>query len=313
MLYTIFKFGAYLAVKIYCKKTIVNFDKSTSFSSPKLIACNHPNSFFDAILIAVHYPKPIYFLARGDAFNKPLVAKLLNAIHLIPIYRLSEGKENLGKNEATFRKCNELLLANKTILIFSEGICVNEWQLRPLKKGTARLSLMALENNISNLMIQPTNINYSSFTQNPKTIEINFNKEFAPTKPNSDEHSKFFNEFNTSLKKGILTRMLDKEGIRKFENFKERTPNLKKIILFVPGCMGYLLNYGIYLFFKKIVAKKTKNTVFYDSVLFGFLLIFYPIIVVLISLTVLLLFNLSISIVLFILFPVTAWCYKEIK
>lgn len=310
MLYSIFKFAAFLAVKIYCKKTIVNFDKNTSFSNPKLIACNHPNSFFDAILIAVHYPKPIYFLARGDAFNKPLVAKLLKAINLIPIYRLSEGKENLNKNDATFKKCIELLSENKSILIFSEGLCVNEWKLRPLKKGTARLSLMALENQIANLKIQPTNINYSSFNKNPKVAEINFNEEFAPVKPNAGEEAKFYNEFNQELKEGMLTRMLDEKEVQSLE---KRTSTSKKVILFLPAYIGYLLNYGIYNFFKKKVLKKTKNTVFYDSVLFGLLLICYPIIVTIIAIVVLLIFNFPTALVTFLLFPITAWCYKELK
>jgi hypothetical protein len=56
-------------MQIYCSKTVVNFDKNTNFTT-KIIGANHPNSFFDAIVIA-SYPKPIYFLARGDAFNKP--------------------------------------------------------------------------------------------------------------------------------------------------------------------------------------------------------------------------------------------------
>jgi 1-acyl-sn-glycerol-3-phosphate acyltransferase len=56
-----------------------------------------PILFFCSIVIAVSYPKPIYFFARGDAFNKPLVAKFLTALQMIPIYRLSEGKAILGK------------------------------------------------------------------------------------------------------------------------------------------------------------------------------------------------------------------------
>ena len=121
-------------MRIYCSKTVVNFNTNTSYNYPKIIGANHPNSFFDAIVIAVNYPKPIYFLARGDAFNSPLIAKFLTALHLIPIYRLTEGKKNLGKNEDTFKRCIELLKQNQTILIFSEGLCVNEWRLRPLKK-----------------------------------------------------------------------------------------------------------------------------------------------------------------------------------
>ena len=65
--YSFFKLGAKLALKIYCGKTVVHFDEATSYTAPKIIASNHPNSFFDAIVIAVKYPKPIHFLARGDA------------------------------------------------------------------------------------------------------------------------------------------------------------------------------------------------------------------------------------------------------
>jgi 1-acyl-sn-glycerol-3-phosphate acyltransferase len=64
-LYSFFKIGAQLAMQIYCSKTVVHFDENTNFIT-KIIGANHPN-FFDAIVIAVSYPKPIYFFARGDA------------------------------------------------------------------------------------------------------------------------------------------------------------------------------------------------------------------------------------------------------
>jgi hypothetical protein len=61
-------------MQIYCSKTVVNFDKITIFN-PKIIGANHPNSFFDAISLLLVTPNLFFFLARGDAFNKPLVAK----------------------------------------------------------------------------------------------------------------------------------------------------------------------------------------------------------------------------------------------
>jgi 1-acyl-sn-glycerol-3-phosphate acyltransferase len=312
MLYHLFKFGALLALKIYCKKTVVNFDNMTSFTSPKIIASNHPNSFFDAIVIAVQYPKPVYFLARGDAFKKPLVAKFLNALHLIPIYRLSEGKSNLRKNEETFKRCLELLHQNQTILIFSEGLCVNEWKLRPLKKGTARLVLMAIKDGITNLKIQPTNVNYSSFNSNPKEIILNFNQEFEPKFNSNSIENDFYKNFNTTLEKGILENMIVQENEVKKPSTSNSVP-FKKIVLFIPAVIGYILNFGIYSFFKNIAHKKTKNTVFYDSVLFGLLLICYPILVTIVSIIVGLLFGYTIALATFVLFPLSAWMYKECK
>ena len=313
MVYKLFKILAYLAIKIYSKKTVANFDENTTFSNPKIIASNHPNSFFDAIQIAVHYPKPIYFLARGDAFKNPIIAKFLKTLHLIPIYRLSEGKNNLSKNEATFKECIELLKQNQTILIFSEGLCVHEWKLRPLKKGTARLALMALNEGIIGLQIQPTTLNYSSFNKNPKDVELNFNAEFKPEIDFNKKESEFYIEFNLRLKKGILDKMILQNNGDTIIIFKKSGIILKKIILVIPALLGFLLNYCIYIVFKNFAYKKTKNTVFYDSVLFGLLLLIYPIIVMLISIFIGLFINFKIALLSFVLFPVSAWCFKEYK
>lgn len=300
-------------MKIYCSKTKVHFDNATSFTVPKIIASNHPNSFFDAIVIAVHYPKPIHFLARGDAFKNPFVAKILSSLHLIPIYRLSEGKSNLSKNDATFKKCISLLKQNKTILIFSEGLCINEWQLRPLKKGTARLALMAKEENIENLKIQPTNINYSSFTKNPKEVQINFNTEFSSNNITNHKESIFYNSFNSKLQQGILHNLLIQNNQNQVKLFAINNIFLQQTLLFIPASLGYLLNQGIYSLFKNIAHKKTKNTVFYDSVLFGLLLLFYPLIVLFISILIGFIFNFKIALLMFILFPLSGWCYSQIK
>lgn len=313
-MYQLFKIGAQLAIKMYCKKTVANFNSNTTFTHPKIIASNHPNSFFDAIQIAVHYPKPIYFLARGDAFTKPLVAKFLHSLHLIPIYRLSEGKNNLSKNEATFKKCLELLHQNQTILIFSEGLCVNEWKLRPLKKGTARLALMALNDGITNLKIQPTNLNYSAFDRNPKEVLINFNEEFEIEISANDKASEFYKVFNTELEKGILDQMIIKVNSKDTPVFANSQNSIfTKIVLALPALLGFIVNYWVYNFFKNIANKKTENTVFYDSVLFGLLLICYPIIVFLISIFIGILFNFKIALLTFIAFPLSAWCYATFK
>ncbi len=55
------------------------------------MACNHPNSFLDAIIIGAHFKRPVHFLARGDVFKHPLSKAILIRLKVIPIYRLSEG------------------------------------------------------------------------------------------------------------------------------------------------------------------------------------------------------------------------------
>lgn len=290
------------------------FEPTLALHTPKIIACNHPNSFFDAINIAVHYPKPIYFLARGDAFKKPLIASFLKSLHLIPIYRLSEGKENLCKNAETFERCAALLKQNQTILIFPEGVCINEWNLRPLKKGTARLALLALQEGITNLQILPANINYSSFSKKPKDIIIHFNSEFRPNDLLQNKEIHFYNAFNTILKEGISNKMAFKNDLNEMAI---NTPSILKmfhrIVFAIPALIGFILNYPIYITLKKITIKKTEGSVFYDSVLFGLLLLLYPIFVLLLACIVGTILNIKIGLILFLTMPFSAWCYKFYK
>src|SRR5579885_417410 len=71
-------------------------------NGPAILACNHPNSFLDALIITVYYRRPIYYIARGDAFKKPFGAKVLSFLNNVPIFRREEGANNLYKNEETF-------------------------------------------------------------------------------------------------------------------------------------------------------------------------------------------------------------------
>src|SRR3954471_3290092 len=140
LLYYLFKYITRFVLTIYYRKRVfIGFDKVPS--GPVIFACNHPNSFLDAMIIGAFLERETYYLARSDVFNTPLKLWILSQFKLMPIYRLSEGKEDLGKNKDTFDKCHEVFRKGGAVLMFSEGICVQEMRLRPLKKGTARIAV----------------------------------------------------------------------------------------------------------------------------------------------------------------------------
>jgi 1-acyl-sn-glycerol-3-phosphate acyltransferase len=91
----------------------------------------------------------------------------------LPVYRTSEGVENLEHNYTTFEACQEVFKKNGIVMIFSEGRCINEWHLRPLKKGTARLAISTWLKEID-LTVVPVGFNYSSFRNFGKNVFINF-------------------------------------------------------------------------------------------------------------------------------------------
>ncbi len=143
---------------------------------PVIVASNHPDSFLDALLITAFYKRSLHYLARGDVFSSPFVSKILRFLNIVPIFRREEGTENLSKNDATFSFCLETFKEDGSILIFSEGGSTNEWNLRTLRKGTARLAYSAWKDNTiaEKLTVLPVSINYSSWLSAKNTVYLSF-------------------------------------------------------------------------------------------------------------------------------------------
>ncbi len=293
----------------YCGKVKFSFGNKTDFGQPEILVSNHANSFFDAILIAVYYPKEIYFLARGDAFKNIQVARILKKLHLIPIYRISEGKENLTKNTDTFEICTRLLKRGKSILIFAEGNCVHEWNLRPFKKGAARLAQNALEDGNNQVQIIPISLNYNGFENLPRAVIANVN---IGVEANRFDHtaSSFFTGFNreiySRLKQNLIVDKPKSEFLKKLKIFRS-------IILLPFALLGFASQYWLFFLIKTYVNKITRNTVFYDSALFVFLMFLYPVFVAIIAALVCSAWGILYGIVTLIMMPLTAWCAKQLS
>ena len=138
--------------------------KNVQVNGPVIIAMNHPNAFTDPIYFCyVYYPWKSFFLARGDAFKPGLISYLLEAMGVVPIFRMQDaGKEGLKKNDESYQRVNYLLRKGSKIIVFAEGLCVQERRLRPLKKGVARMVFGAYEAlNSDKLVVVPIGVNYS--------------------------------------------------------------------------------------------------------------------------------------------------------
>src|SRR5690606_1985030 len=175
LLYQVLKIIMGALLKIFCRRIEINKAEILKIKGPVLLACNHPNSLLDAIIIDVLFDQPVYSLTRGDVFKNRFINNIFSQLKMLPVYRFSEGVENLGTNYETFEACREIFKNNGIVQVFSEGLCINEWKLRPLKKGTARLAISSWDDGIP-LTIIPVGINYSSFRRFGKNVYINFGK-----------------------------------------------------------------------------------------------------------------------------------------
>ena len=200
-------------LRIHFRRIFISNETEIPANGPVLLACNHPNSFLDAVVIALLFKRPVNFLARSDVFKKPIAKWILTKLHLIPIYRLQEGVENIEKNKDTFRICSEILAKGEVLLIFSEGNCELEKRLRPLKKGSARIVFGAeeLADWKLNIRIIPVGINYTNPTQFRTELLISFGVGFSSGSWKDSwlsDHSRTIINFNEQLKVELLQNLL---------------------------------------------------------------------------------------------------------
>lgn len=281
---------------------------------PLLIAANHPNSFLDAIILASLFHSPIYSLARGDAFVGKFTNKILNSFNMLPVYRVSEGAENLENNYSTFESCQQLFTQKKIVLIFSEGRCTNEWHLRPLKKGTARLALKAWRNGVP-LRVLPLGINYSSFRFFGKNVVLNFGNIISQKEVKADlTNGSAIVEFSQKLKAQLqnLVFEIDKNDTKKLKKYFYIKPSfLRKTTLLIPAIFGFLLNAPLYLLIHLIIKNRAKDH--YDSIMVAALFLFYPLYFICITWIAFYFTNSFYSLLLIVFMPFSAWSYLQLK
>ena len=249
------------ALWLFCAEINTKNKYLSNSKGPLLIIANHPNSFLDAIIIASRYHRRIHFLARGDVFTKKHHRLLLKLLNTIPVYRLREGKEFLHLNEYAFIESVKLLKKKEAVLIFIEGTCLNKNELQPFKKGTARIVQGCHAENLFPT-IHLAGIAYNNFRGIGKRVNLCLDT-FTQDKPiiTPKDRVDFNNHVFSKLSALIVPTA--------------HTPRIKKTAL-------YYLNLPFYNIIYNFVDKKTKGTVFFDSVLFGVLFFLYPLYLLLI-------------------------------
>lgn len=317
LLYQGLKLFTRLAIKVLCRKIVINDPAVLSRKGPILLAANHPNSFLDSILLDTVFQEPVWALARGDAFRNETHAKLLRQLKIMPVYRTSEGAENLNVNYQTFNSCVNLFQQKSIVTIYSEALCVNEWHLRPLKKGTARLAIQAWDAGIP-LEVIPVGINYSSFTLFGKNVHLNFgtpitSKEVPPL-ASDGQRNNLFNQKLTAAMQELVYEIPDTAYVLLEKKLGVPISNIEKFLWWLPAKIGQLLHYPLYAPIKNYAQKKFKNTGHIDSVISSLLLLTYPF--YLLSLFLLLwmigLTKLGATTTV-ILLPLLAWAHVRIK
>ncbi|WP_373494649.1 lysophospholipid acyltransferase family protein [Aquiflexum sp.] len=225
-----------IALHFYFSKILVTGKEHIPKGKAVLVVSNHQNALIDPILIATHTKLNPYFLTRASVFKKSFVAKMLDFIRMIPIYRVRDGINNMEKNKDTFDKSTQVLLNKGSMVIFGEGSHSIHRNLRPLRKGFARIAYQALEKDSDlDLVILPVGINYSNHQKSGSKVHI----FFGPTIDPKNHYPNFESLIKTTQQslKPLVSHIPE-------ENYQEKLERLiqNRIDLTAPKSVATFLN-----------------------------------------------------------------------
>ncbi len=210
---------SFLATAFYKRIQAKNI-KNLKVKGPVIIAMNHPNAFTDPTIINfLTHPIRLKYLARGDAFKPGIGSWFLEQLGIVPIFRIQDGgKEGLKKNDESYMRVNQLLKKNSKIIVFAEGLCVQERRLRPLKKGVPRMVFGAYDFlKTENLTVVPVGLNYSNPSKFRSTVFYNIGepilvKDFIEDykKNPARAYNKFLQVLEPKMKE-LITHINNKE------------------------------------------------------------------------------------------------------
>jgi 1-acyl-sn-glycerol-3-phosphate acyltransferase len=229
-LYFILREWCNLGFMLYFKKIETKYIEPLPVDKPIIFVGNHNNTFIDPILIATNTRLYPAFLAMAAAFKKPVVAKFLHAIRMLPVYRQRDGVDSIKKNELIFDISIQQLEANLPFVIFAEGSHSSYRRLRSFKKGFARIGFEALKRNNGELDVQivPVGVEYRQFTKMNQEVTQTFGKAI-PLKDFWEEYQRDQDAALNNLKKAVYKSLQDILIHIPTEEYYEEVESLRNI------------------------------------------------------------------------------------
>ena len=167
--------------RLFYKNYIITGQENIPKNKPVFFAPNHQNAIMDPLAIIYSINKQPVFLARGDAFVNPTIAKIFTVFKILPVYRKHDGRDAMKKNDAIFQTSVNVLKNGRALCLFPEAKHNEYRRLRVLKKGIQRIAFQALEQTDYKLdiIIIPTGIYYDNRNDSKSTVIVNYGKPIS--------------------------------------------------------------------------------------------------------------------------------------
>ena len=152
-------------------------------NSAVIFGVNHSNTLMDALVLLASNNAKKVFIARGDIFKNPAVAKLLNFFRILPIFRIRNGVAAVRNNDESLNKAVDVIHDHVDLYLFPEGTHRTKHSLMRMGKGLFHIAVDANKQfgDKSPVYIIPTAIEYGDYFRFRSTTMINFGQPINVT------------------------------------------------------------------------------------------------------------------------------------
>ena len=148
---------------------IINEENIPPKGEATIVIANHQNGLMDALAILHTLGRdgrqPV-FIARGDIFKNPFLARIFRFLKIMPTFRSRDGdRSDVRSNLALYERAARVLKNGGTVVIFPEATHQHGHYMNTFKKGFCRIAFAAEELNDFHLGVKvlPLNIHYSNY------------------------------------------------------------------------------------------------------------------------------------------------------
>lgn len=174
-----------------------------------ILASNHCNTLMDALVILQSFRNETVFGARADMFNRPILAKAMFFLRILPMVRQRDGLRNVLKNYESIDTIMETLEHGVRFCMFPEGRHRPAHSLLPLNKGVFRAAITA-NNRFGEkkpVYIVPVGLEYGDYFRFRSTCLVAFGKPVNVTEAISEMNLENEAQMMEPLRKELSSRM----------------------------------------------------------------------------------------------------------
>ena len=174
-------------VNLHTRRAYRRFEIHGKENVPKdsalVFGVNHSNTLMDALVLLSSNNVKKVFIARGDIFKNPVVAKILKFLRILPIFRIRNGVAAVRQNDDSLNKAVDVIRDHVDLYLFPEGMHRTKHSLMRMGKGLFHIAVDASKQfgDESPVYIVPTAIEYGDYFRFRSTALINFGEPINVT------------------------------------------------------------------------------------------------------------------------------------